>query len=55
VVLTTMSFERQGQTMEMASDDTWSLSPDGKVLTIDTTMESSFGTRTSKRVFEKSE
>ncbi len=55
IVSTTMSFERQGQQMEMASDDTWSLSPDGKVLTIDTTMESSFGTRTSKRVFEKSE
>ncbi len=55
VVSTTMSFERQGQKMEMASDDTWSLSQDGKVLTIDTTMESSFGTRTSKRVFDKSE
>ena len=54
-ISTTMSFERQGQTMEMASDDTWSLSEDGKVLTIDGTTESSFGTRTSKRVFDKSE
>lgn len=55
VISSTMSFERQGQTMEMASDDTWSLSQDGKVLTIDSTTESSFGTRTSKRVFDKSE
>jgi hypothetical protein len=55
VISTMMSFERQGQKMEMASDDTWSLSQDGKVLTIDSTMESSFGTRTSKRVFDRSE
>ncbi len=54
LIATTMSFERQGQTMEMATDDTWSLSPDGKMLTIDGTTESSFGTRTSKRVFDKS-
>ena len=55
LVSTMMSFERQGQKMEMASDDTWSLSADGKVLTIDSINESSFGTRTSKRVFDKSE
>jgi len=52
-VKSTIVFERNGQSMEIKTTETWTLSDDGKTLTIDSTSESSRGTNTTKLVYDK--
>lgn len=48
---TTMS--RQGQTFEMSGTETWSLSADGKILTVKSASSSQMGDRTVTLVYDK--
>ena len=52
-VKSTIAFERNGETMEIKSTEVWSLSEDGKTLTIETESTSSFGTNNTKLVYDK--
>ena len=45
LINSTMIFQREGNTMEIKVNENWSLSADGKVLTIDYTSTSDFGER----------
>ncbi|MDQ3906889.1 MAG: hypothetical protein M3268_00955 [Acidobacteriota bacterium] len=49
----TATVERQGQSIDIENVSKWSLSGDGKTLTVDQTRNSPMGTQTSKRVFNK--
>jgi len=49
----TMTVERQGQTADIETVSKWSLSGDGKTLTVDLTRTSQMGAQSSKRVFNK--
>lgn len=49
----TRSFERQGETFEIKSEQTWSLSDDGKTLTIESTSTSPRGERKATYVYDK--
>src|SRR5687767_11562172 len=48
-----VSFDRDGQTVEIKRKETWKLSDGGKVLTIDVSSSSSFGDNTMKLVYDK--
>jgi hypothetical protein len=52
-VKSVIAFERNGQTMEIKTTEVWSLSDDGKTLTIESTTESTRGTSTTKLVYDK--
>ena len=45
---------KQGDQVQMSRESVWSLSPDGKTLTIQTTMQSPRGERTMTSVYQKS-
>lgn len=47
------ALDRNGQTMEIKSAETWSLSADGKVLTIQNNISTPQGDITTKAVYEK--
>ena len=49
----TVTFERDGQPMEMKRKEIWKLSDGGKVLTIEVSTTSSFGENTMKLVYDK--
>jgi major membrane immunogen (membrane-anchored lipoprotein) len=49
----TATIERQGQTVDIETVSKWSLSADGKTLTVDQTRTSPMGAQSSKRVFNK--
>ena len=53
VISAVMTFDRDGQTMEIKQKETWKLSDDGKTLTVDASSSSSFGESTTKLVYEK--
>jgi hypothetical protein len=53
VVETSRKFEREGQTFEMKRSEKWTLSADGKVLTIAFTQTSQRGDSTGKAVYTK--
>lgn len=46
--------DRNGQTMEIKTQETWKLSDEGKTLTIDSKSSSSFGEMATKMVYDKS-
>lgn len=48
-----MSFERDGEKMEMKMTEAWSISEDGKTLTIQSTVTSSQGEMKQTRVYDK--
>lgn len=48
-----MSFERDGEKMEMKMIEAWSISEDGKTLTIQSTVTSSQGEMKQTRVYDK--
>ena len=48
-----MTFDRNGETMEIKQKETWTLSDDGQTLTVDANSSSSFGENTMKLVYEK--
>lgn len=52
-VKSSIAFDRNGQTMEIKTTEVWTLSDDGKTLTIDSTTESTQGTNTTKMVYDK--
>jgi hypothetical protein len=52
-VNSTINFERDGQAIEIKITEKWTLSEDGKSLTIESTSNSSFGTNTMKLVYDK--
>jgi hypothetical protein len=52
-VKSTITLDRNGETMEIKSTEVWSLSDDGKTLTIETESTSSFGTNNTKLVYDK--
>jgi hypothetical protein len=52
-VKSTIAFERNGETMEIKTTEVWSLSDDGKTLTIESESTSSRGTNTTKLVYDK--
>jgi hypothetical protein len=45
---------KDGQARTMSRESVWTLSPDGRTLTIDTTMHGPRGDRTMKTVYLKS-
>lgn len=47
------TFDRNGESMEIKSKETWKLSDNNETLTIDATSSSSFGENTMKLVYEK--
>lgn len=49
----TASIERQGQTFDIQTVSKWSLSADGKTLTVDQTRTGPQGEQVSKRIFNK--
>jgi hypothetical protein len=49
----TATIERQGQTFDIETVSKWSLSADGKTLTVDQSRTTPQGTQASKRVFNK--
>ena len=49
----TLYLDFNGQSMEITGSETWTLSNDGKTLTVATNTSSSFGDNTTKAVFEK--
>jgi len=53
VISTTRTFERNGETFEMKSEQKWQLAADGKLLTIDVKSESPRGERQMKLVYDK--
>ncbi len=53
VISSTMTMERDGQTMQNKSEDTWSLSKDGKVLTIVSKSSNQRGERTITMVYDR--
>jgi hypothetical protein len=55
VIKSTSSFEREGETFEIKTDQIWTLSEDGNVLTIDYTSTSPRGERKSIHVYDKQE
>lgn len=46
--------DKQGQPVELNRESVWSLSPDGKTLTVETTMQTPRGERAMKSVYLKS-
>ena len=52
-VNSTVSFERDGQAVEIKRKETWKLSDGGQVLTIEVSSSSSFGDNTMKLVYDK--
>jgi hypothetical protein len=46
--------DKQGQPVEMNRESVWSLSPDGRTLTVNSTMQTPRGERTMKSVYQKS-
>jgi hypothetical protein len=48
-----MTFERDGEKMEMKSTESWNLSADGKTLTIESTMTTPNGDVKQTRVYDK--
>lgn len=52
-VKSTIVLDRNGETMEIKSTEVWSISADGKTLTIETESTSSFGTNNTKLVYDK--
>jgi len=52
-VNSTVTFERDGQPMEIKRKETWKLSDGGQVLTIEVSSSSSFGDNTMKLVYDK--
>ena len=52
-IKSTRSVERQGETFEIKTDEGWSLSEDGKTLTIDYTSTSPRGERKATFVYDK--
>jgi hypothetical protein len=53
VIKSTSSFEREGETFEIKTDEIWTLSEDGKILTIDYTSTSPRGERKALQVYDK--
>jgi hypothetical protein len=51
-IVTTRTFERDGQTTEMKSSEVWSL-PDAKILSIVTTMNTPNGERKTTMVYDR--
>jgi hypothetical protein len=52
-VNSTITLDRNGETIEIKVTETWKLADDGKALTIESTSNSSFGTNTMKLVYDK--
>lgn len=48
-----MTFDRDGEQMEIKQKETWKLADNGKTLVIDASSSSSFGESTTKLVYEK--
>ena len=48
-----VTFERDGQPIEIKRKETWKLSDGGQVLTIERNSSSSFGDNTQKLVYDK--
>lgn len=53
VINYTILFERDGETTEITGKEAWSLSADGKALTVQVNSSSSFGDFASKAVYDK--
>jgi hypothetical protein len=53
VINYTVAFERDGETTEVTGKEAWSLSADGKTLTVQVNSTSSFGEFASKAVYDK--
>ena len=53
IINAVMSFDRNGEKMEIKQTETWKLGDGGQTLTIDATSSSSFGETTMKLVYEK--
>ena len=49
----TIAFEMDGQKMEMKLDDVWSISDDGKTLTVKSSMKSEWGEMNTALVYDK--
>ena len=54
VISTTMTFDREGETMEIKQKETWKLTDGGKTLVIEASSSSQMGESTTKLVYEKS-
>lgn len=53
IIDATTNFDRDGQTIEIKTKETWKLSDGGNTLTIESASTSSFGENTMKLVYEK--
>lgn len=53
LVSATIAFERQGQTLDISITETWSLSADGKTLTVASNMTTPQGEISTKAVYDK--
>jgi len=49
----TIAFEMDGEKMEMKLDDAWTLSDDGKTLTVKSSMQSDWGEMNTALVYDK--
>ena len=53
LVSASIAFERQGQSFDITSTETWALSADGKTLTVSTNLATPQGEISTKAVYEK--
>lgn len=53
IINAVVTFDRNGESMEIKQQETWKLTDNGQTLTIESTSSSSFGENTMKLVYEK--